>query len=41
MKRETTRTGVFTRRALLIAGSQVVALGALAAKLYQVQVVEG
>ena len=41
MKRETKRTGVFTRRALLVAGAQVGALGFLAAKLYQVQVVEG
>jgi penicillin-binding protein 2 len=41
MKREVTRTGVFTRRALLVGGAQIVALGALAAKLYQVQVVEG
>ena len=41
MKRESKRTGVFTRRALIVAGVQVVALGALAAKLYQVQVVQG
>jgi len=41
MKREVTRTGVFTRRALLVGGAQVAALGALAGKLYQVQVVEG
>jgi len=41
MKRETKRTGVFTRRALLIAGGQLAAFGGLAAKLYQVQVVEG
>ena len=41
MKRESTRTGVFTRRALLLAGGQVAALGFLGAKLYQVQVVEG
>ena len=40
-KRESRRTGVFTRRALLIGGVQVAALGALAAKLYQVQVVDG
>ncbi len=32
---------MFTRRALLVAGAQVTALGVLAAKLYQVQVVEG
>ncbi len=41
MKRENKRTGVFTRRALLVAGAQIAALGALAARLYQVQVVEG
>lgn len=41
MKRDTRRTGVFTRRALLLMGGQVTALGVLAAKLYQVQVVEG
>jgi penicillin-binding protein 2 len=40
-KRENKRSGVFTRRALLVAGGQVTALGALAARLYQVQVVEG
>jgi penicillin-binding protein 2 len=41
MKREVQRTGVFTRRALLVMGGQVAALGALGAKLYQVQVVDG
>ena len=41
MRRESKRTGVFTRRALLMAGAQVAAFGLLAAKLYQVQVVEG
>jgi penicillin-binding protein 2 len=41
MKRETQSNGVFTRRALLIGGAQITALGALGAKLYQVQVVEG
>ncbi len=41
MKRETRRTGVFTRRALLTMGGQVALLGGLAARLYQVQVVEG
>ena len=40
-KRENRQTGVFTRRAILVAGAQVAALGLLAAKLYQVQVVEG
>jgi penicillin-binding protein 2 len=41
MKRDTQRTGVFTRRALLIGGAQIAAFGALAAQLYQVQVVQG
>lgn len=41
MKRESKRTGVFTRRALLVAGAQIGALGFLGARLYQVQVVEG
>jgi penicillin-binding protein 2 len=41
MKRETQRTGVFTRRALLLMGGQVTVLGLLGARLYQVQVVEG
>jgi penicillin-binding protein 2 len=41
LRRESKRTGVFTRRALLVAGAQVTAFGVLAAKLYQVQVVEG
>ncbi len=41
MKRETKHTGVFTRRALFVMGGQVAALGALAARLYQVQVVDG
>ncbi len=41
MKRDTRRTGVFTRRALLLMGGQVALLGGLAARLYQVQVVEG
>jgi penicillin-binding protein 2 len=41
MRRETKRTGVFTRRALFVAGAQVTALGVLGAKLYQVQVVDG
>jgi penicillin-binding protein 2 len=41
MKRETQRTGVFTRRALLLMGGQVTVLGLLGAKLYQVQVQQG
>ena len=41
MKREQKRTGVFTRRALLLGAAEVAAFGALAAKLYQVQVVDG
>ncbi len=39
-RRETKRTGVFTRRALIVAGAELAALGGLAAKLYQVQVAE-
>jgi penicillin-binding protein 2 len=41
MKREIRRTGVFTRRALLLMGGQVAVLGGLAARLYQVQILEG
>ncbi|HET6235786.1 MAG TPA: penicillin-binding protein 2 [Acetobacteraceae bacterium] len=41
MKREVRRTGVFTRRALLLMGGQVAVLGGLAARLYQVQILEG
>ncbi len=41
MKREGERTGVFTRRALLLMGGQVAILGGLGARLYQVQVTEG
>ena len=40
-KKENKRSGVFTRRALLIGGAQMGVLGLLGAKLYQVQVVEG
>ena len=35
------RRSVFTRRALLIGAGQIGIMGTLAAKLYQVQVVEG
>jgi len=41
MKRDTQRNGVFTRRALMVMGGQVGLLAFLAARLYQVQVVEG
>ena len=41
MKRETRRAGVFTRRALLVGGGQMGAIGLLGAKLYQAQVVDG
>lgn len=41
MRRETRRTGVFTRRALLLMGGQAALLSGLAARLYQVQVVNG
>ena len=41
MKREVRRTGVFTRRTLLIGAAQLAAFGGLASKLYQVQVIEG
>ena len=40
-KKENKRTGVFTRRTLLLGAGQVGVLGALAAKLYRVQVAEG
>ena len=39
MKRDVQRTGVFTRRALLLMGGQLAVLGTLGARLYQVQVV--
>ncbi|WP_428483428.1 penicillin-binding protein 2 [Rhodopila sp.] len=41
MKRAVKRTGVFTRRALLLMGGQVAILGMLGSRLYQVQVREG
>jgi penicillin-binding protein 2 len=40
MRRETRRTGVFTRRALLLMGGQAAILGGLGVRLYQVQVAE-
>jgi len=40
-KKENKRTGVFTRRALLLGVGELGILGALGAKLYQVQVVDG
>ncbi len=40
-KRENKRSGVFTRRALLLGAGELGVLGVLGAKLYQVQVVEG
>jgi penicillin-binding protein 2 len=41
VKKESKKTGVFTRRALLLGAGQVGVFGVLAAKLYQVQVEEG
>ena len=41
MRRDTNRTRVFTRRALILGGIEALALGGLAAKLYQVQVADG
>jgi penicillin-binding protein 2 len=41
MKKESKKSGVFTRRALLLGAGQLTVFGALAARLYQVQVVEG
>ena len=41
MKREGKRTGVFTRRALLLGAGQLGVLGALSAKLYSLQIGEG
>jgi penicillin-binding protein 2 len=40
MRRETRRTGVFTRRALLLMGGQAALLGGLGVRLYQIQVAE-
>ena len=41
IRRNTHRTGAFTRRALLMMGGQAALLGGLAARLYQVQVIDG
>ncbi|MBV8573842.1 MAG: penicillin-binding protein 2 [Acetobacteraceae bacterium] len=41
MRRETKQTSVFTRRALMMMGGEVVAFGLLGAKLYRAQVLEG
>jgi penicillin-binding protein 2 len=41
MKREILSSGVFTRRALLVAGVEVGVFGALGARLYKMQVVDG
>ena len=41
MLQEPRRTSVFTRRALLMMAGQMVTLGVLAARLYQVQVKDG
>ncbi|MEA2727896.1 MAG: penicillin-binding protein 2, partial [Acetobacteraceae bacterium] len=41
MKRDVERTGIFTRRALLLMGGQFAVLGMLGARLYQVQVRDG
>ncbi|MFL5288907.1 MAG: penicillin-binding protein 2 [Rhodopila sp.] len=41
MRREAQRTGIFTRRALLLMGGQTAVLGTLATRLYQVQVEDG
>jgi penicillin-binding protein 2 len=40
MRRETRRTGVFTRRTLLLMGGQAALLGGLGVRLYQVQVAD-
>jgi penicillin-binding protein 2 len=41
MKRESRRVGVFTRRAMLVAAGQTGLLAFLAARLYQMQIVDG
>jgi len=40
VKRDTKRVSVFTRRALVLSGVQLATFGALAAKLYQLQVID-
>ncbi len=41
MKKEIMRSGIFTRRALFVAGGEIAVFGLLGAKLYQMQVVDG
>jgi penicillin-binding protein 2 len=41
MRRETRRTNVFTRRALLMMGAQLAGLGVLGVRLYELQVTDG
>jgi penicillin-binding protein 2 len=41
MKKEITRSGVFTRRALLVGAGQISVFGLLGARLYEMQVVDG
>jgi penicillin-binding protein 2 len=41
MKKEVMRSGVFTRRALLVAGAEITVFGLLGARLYKMQVVDG
>jgi penicillin-binding protein 2 len=41
MKKEIMRSGVFTRRALLVAGGEIAVFGLLGARLYKMQVVDG
>jgi penicillin-binding protein 2 len=41
MKREIMRSGIFTRRALVVAGAEIAVFGLLGARLYKMQVVDG
>jgi penicillin-binding protein 2 len=41
VKREIMRSGIFTRRALLVAGAEIGIFGLLGARLYKMQVVDG